>query len=153
MRSLDPGVLNQDFFEFLESLKAQAVEAILVGGYAVVAHGYHRTTGDLDVWVNPTEENYRRLIRAFSFFGLPAEAIPLESFLATDTMDVFTFGIPPSAIDILTKVKGLSFDECYQNSETILIGELEFNLLHLNDLRTAKRSAGRNKDLDDLEHL
>ena len=62
--------LNDDFVDFLNALKECSVEYILVGGYAVIYHGYNRTTGDLDVWVNPTKENYRKLILAFNKFGL-----------------------------------------------------------------------------------
>lgn len=52
-------VLNEDFIEFITTLNACSVEYILVGGYAVIYHGYNRTTGDLDIWVNPTSANYR----------------------------------------------------------------------------------------------
>jgi hypothetical protein len=59
------------------------MEAILVGGYAVVLHGYFRTTGDMDVWIRPTLENYRRMRAAFSTIGLPTEAISEEVFVDT----------------------------------------------------------------------
>lgn len=48
MREIEAGLLNADFIDFLKSMKKHAVESILVGGYAVVLHGYHRTTGDID---------------------------------------------------------------------------------------------------------
>jgi hypothetical protein len=54
-------VLNADFTEFIDSLNHKEVEYILVGGYAVIYHGYNRTTGDLDIWVNPTSANYKKL--------------------------------------------------------------------------------------------
>lgn len=47
-------ILNDDFADFLNALQDCEVEYILVGGYAVIYHGYNRTTGELDVWVNPT---------------------------------------------------------------------------------------------------
>jgi len=50
--------LNEDFIYFLISLNKNDVEYILVGGYTVIFHGYNRTTGDLDLWINPTKENY-----------------------------------------------------------------------------------------------
>ncbi|MFM2305453.1 MAG: hypothetical protein RLZZ367_122 [Bacteroidota bacterium] len=52
--------LNQDFTEFIIALNNNHVEYLLVGGYAVIFHGYNRTTGDLDIWVKPTVDNYRR---------------------------------------------------------------------------------------------
>ena len=44
---------------------------MLVGGYAAIIHGYNRTTGDLDVWVNQTEQNYIKLVKAFEKFRMP----------------------------------------------------------------------------------
>jgi len=153
MRAIEAGLLNEDFIDFLKSLKHHQVESLLVGGYAVVLHGYHRTTGDIDIWIKPTSENYERLQRAFAEFGLPLDAITLDTFLSTDKVDVFTFGRPPVAIDILTKVKGLEFDEALQGSEAILVDGAPVQLLSVRSLKEAKRAAGRHKDLDDLEHL
>jgi hypothetical protein len=153
MRHLDRNLLNPDFVEFLQCLHAESVEAILVGGYAVVLHGYFRTTGDMDVWVRPTLENYKRMRAAFATFGLPTEAISEEAFLDTGHADVFTFGRPPMAIDILTKVKGLDFEETFEMAEEIRVDGAPLRLIHLNHLKRAKKAADRNKDRDDLEHL
>ncbi len=55
----------------------------------MILHGYRRVTGDMDVWVNRTKENYSRLTRAFSEFGLPVFDMIESKFLDTDTADVF----------------------------------------------------------------
>lgn len=153
MKTLSQNLFNEDFVDFLVCLVKADVEAILVGGYAVVLHGYHRTTGDLDVWVKPSAENFSKLRHAFANFGLPTDVISEQNFLSPDETDVFRFGRPPVAIDILTRVKGLVFEEAYSLAEFIFVGDIPFRLLHLNHLKEAKRSAGRHKDLDDLEHL
>lgn len=153
MRHLHPELFHQDFVDFLHCLHHERVESILVGGYAVVLHGYHRVTGDLDVWINPTEENFQKLMRAFEVFGLPTDAISQEDFLNVGAQDVFTFGRPPLALDLLTKVKGLNFYEAYKNAEPLLLDDSVVRLIHVNDLKEAKRSAGRHKDLNDLENL
>ena len=49
-----PNLFNYDFLEFLELLEKYKVEFLLVGGYAVILHGYVRSTGDLDLWINKT---------------------------------------------------------------------------------------------------
>lgn len=147
------GVFWPDFVDFLEALNQSRVDYILVGGYAVVLHGYSRTTGDLDIWVRQTEANYQRLNEAFKHFGLPTTAISLRNFLCTDTTDVFTFGEPPLAIDILTQVKGIDFQTSFETAETTSIGSIEIRFLGLSMLREAKRAAGRYKDKDDLENL
>ena len=51
-------IFNGDFQDFITALNNNEVEYILVGGYSVILHGYSRTTGDLDIWVNKKSENY-----------------------------------------------------------------------------------------------
>ena len=50
-------IFNNDFQEFLSAFEDCKVEYVLVGGYSVIIHGYNRTTGDMDLFVNPTEVN------------------------------------------------------------------------------------------------
>ncbi|MFI5140363.1 MAG: hypothetical protein ACHQIM_21265, partial [Sphingobacteriales bacterium] len=60
---------------------------------------------------------------------------------------------PPSAIDVMVKVKGLDFNECYSNSIFFEEDDLPVRTLHRNSLINAKKASGRSKDLDDLENL
>lgn len=147
-------IFNPDFQDFIAALNQCEVKYILVGGYAVILHGYSRTTGDMDIWVQPSSENYQRLVRAFQVFGMPVFDMTEEKFLNLDFNDVFTFGRPPVSIDIITRIKGLDFDETFVAAQWF---ELEENLavraLNLKALIQAKRASGRNKDLDDIEHL
>ena len=152
-RKMSNNIFNTDFRDFIQVLNQYEVEYILVGGYAVILHGYNRTTGDMDIWVNPTKDNYERLAKAFAKFGLPLFDMNLNKFLATEQYDVFSFGRPPVAIDILTKVKGLKFSQAIQNANWFEFDDLQVNVLQLEDLIIAKKAASRNKDLDDLEHL
>jgi hypothetical protein len=147
-------IFNPDFQDFIEALNVCEVAYILVGGYSVILHGYNRTTGDMDIWVNPTKENYDRIIAAFTRFGMSVFDMSLEKFLAAAQYDVFTFGRPPVSIDILTQVNGLTFDAAFARAEWFEISaSLSVRSLRLSDLLDAKKSAGRSKDLDDLEHL
>lgn len=101
-------IFNDDFQDFIQCLNNADVEYILVGGYAVIIRGYSRSTGDMDIWVNRTATNYEKLIKAISVFGLPTEALPEEKFFS-DEFDVFSFGRPPFAIEIMTAVKGFFY--------------------------------------------
>lgn len=145
-------IFNPDFRDFLKALNECNVFYLLVGGYAVILHGRERTTGDMDVWVKPTKENFERLMQAFKAFGLPP-VIPLEAFLNPEQADVFSFGRSPVAIDIMTQVKGLDFDECFAQSVFFEDEDLKIRTINIQHLLEAKRAAGRHKDLDDLEHL
>ncbi len=148
-----PNIFNSDFREFILALNNNKVEYILVGGYAVILHGYRRTTGDLDIWVNTTKENYHKLLKAYTEFCLPATDITADNFLRNDNIEVFTYGIPPVCIEIMKVVKGCNFLEAYKTSEVYNENGLTIRFLHLNTLIQAKKAAGRYKDLDDIEKL
>jgi hypothetical protein len=143
-------IFNDDFQDFINCLEKSNVKYILVGGYSVVLHGYPRTTGDLDIWVEKSVSNYNLLKIAFYDFGMPI--MDQEIFLSNE-VDVFTYGRPPQAIDLMTECKGLFFENAYKNSKIITVDSINVRLIHYNDLITAKKSAGRHKDLNDLEHL
>ena len=146
-------IFNDDFRDFIQALNHQNVEYLLVGGYAVILHGYRRATGDMDIWVNRTKENYQKLTRAFSEFGLPLFDMTEEKFLNPDSVDVFSFGRPPVSIDILTQLKGVKFNEAYPHAQIFEDESLHLRFIELSNLITAKKAAGRYKDLDDIEKL
>lgn len=146
-------IFNDDFRDFIQALNDNKVEYILVGGYAVILHGYRRVTGDMDIWVNRTKENYVTLTKAFSQFGLPVFDMTEQKFLDVDTADVFSFGRPPVSIDIITELKGLEFNDAFSHAIQFEENGLSIRFLHLNNLLQAKRAAGRHKDLDDIEKL
>ncbi len=144
----------QDFLEFIQALNQHEVDYLLVGGYAVILHGYARTTGDMDIWVKPSKENYQKLIKAFQDFRMPVFEMTEENFLDTSKFDVFTFGASPVSIDIMTKVKGLSFDEAFPKATSIQLDEgLSVKVIGLEDLLKAKKASGRAKDFNDIRHL
>jgi hypothetical protein len=146
-------IFNRDFIEFMQALNKQEVEYLIVGGYSVIIHGYSRTTGDLDVWVNKTNENYRKIERALLDFGMPVFDMTLNNFMNSNEFDVFTFGRPPIAIDIMTEVKGLTFSECFNQRLIKKLQETHINVLSKKDLLNAKRASNRSKDQNDIDHL
>ncbi len=147
-------LFNPDFKDFIRCLHNAKVEYILVGGYAVIIHGYSRTTGDMDIWVNKTKQNYSKIIQAFAHFGMPTFDMTEDKFLNNPAIDVFSFGVPPVRIDLITEILGLEFNEAIRNVEIIPIqDDLNVNVLSKDDLISAKTASNRYKDLDDLEHL
>ena len=68
-------IFNEDFRDFLTALNYNGVRYILVGGFSVILHGYSRTTGDMDIWVERTSINYKSLKAAFLEFGMPVFGI------------------------------------------------------------------------------
>jgi hypothetical protein len=146
-------IFNDDFRDFIQALNNNKVEYILVGGYAVILHGYRRATGDMNIWVNRTKENYSKLAKAFTEFGLPIFDMTEKKFLDAETADVFSYGRPPVSIDIITKLKGVEFDDALSHAMQFDENGLFIRFIHLNNLIQAKKAAGRHKDLDDIEKL
>ncbi len=146
-------IFNQDFQDFIRAFNKYEVDYILVGGYAVIYHGYNRTTGDLDLYVNPSKKNYRKIEAAFFEFGLSTFDMTLESFIDTDRYEVFSFGNPPVSIDLITSLKGVSFKKA---KEISILGDIDgilVRVLHFNGLLYAKKKSGRPKDKEDIYRL
>lgn len=111
-------IFNQDFQDFLTAFNQNEVHYVLIGGYAVILHGYQRTTGDLDIWVRRTPDNYDRIVQAFQDFGMLVFDMTKAKFLSYPKVDVFSFGVSPVRIDLMTHAKGLDFDVAYNNSSS-----------------------------------
>lgn len=107
----------------------------------------------MDIWVDRTFHNYQLLKKAFIEFGMPVFDMTEENFLKHSNWDVFTFGLPPAAIDVMIKVKGLDFESCYDKAVYFSEDGLAIRVLHLSDLKDAKQASARPKDFDDLENL
>lgn len=146
-------LFNLDFQDFLRALRLHEVRYVLVVGYSVIMHGYSRTTGDLDLWVEKSAENYARLVQAFHSFGMPVFDMTAHNFLHNPAMDVFTFGRPPVAIDIITQLKGLEFADAFAAATEVEQDGLLVRLIHYQHLLQAKRAAGRPRDQNDLDNL
>ncbi|HEX8462675.1 MAG TPA: hypothetical protein VF623_14645 [Segetibacter sp.] len=146
-------IFNPDFRDFILCLNKYAVEYMLVGGYAVIIRGYSRSTGDMDIWINKSEDNYQKLFSAITEFGLPSAAVPKQHFFS-DEFDVFSFGKPPYAIELLTALKGISsFTEAYDLATLEKVDNVTVRVIHLKHLIASKKASGRFKDWNDLENL
>lgn len=144
-------MLSKDFKEFVASLKGRDAEYMIVGGYAVGVHGYPRYTGDLDIWLNPTPSNARRVLEAIADFGFASLGLTEEDL--TKAGNVIQFGQPPLRIDLLTAIDGVTFSACYDNRKEVTFDGLAMNFIGYHDLVTNKRASGRHRDLDDLENM
>lgn len=145
-----PNLFNIDFLDFLELLEKYKVDYLLIGGYAVILHGYGRSTGDLDLWINQTSENYQKLKLVYTEFGAPI--FSFEEF-ENNKFDVWSIGVEPRKIEILTKVSGLQFVESSKNCEWLDLEKFKVPYIDLEDLIKNKTATGRYKDLADIEQL
>jgi hypothetical protein len=143
--------MNSDFKELLQTFNEESVRYLVVGGYAVIHHSQPRYTKDLDLWVEPTAENARRVAKSFLKFGLPLDEVTQEDFATEGTQ--FFIGIPPCAFDFLTTISGLVFSHAWENKVLSDEDGVAVPYLGKADLITAKKAAGRLQDLADLEEI
>lgn len=143
--------LDRDFSEFIACCIAREVQFLIVGGYAVAAHGHPRYTKDLDVWIWLHPDNAERLTGALADFGFGALELTPADFLEPDT--VIQLGYPPKRIDILTSVDGITFEDCWPNRMMVRIDEVPVPFIDLASLRLNKAASARPQDLADLAAL
>jgi predicted nucleotidyltransferase len=144
-------MLNDDYKEMLQLLQEEGADFILVGAYALAAHGYPRATMDIDIWVRPAPANAPAVLRALSRFGAPLHGLSIEDLSHDDT--IFQIGVAPRRIDIITGVSGLEFDSAWNHARNVEIEGLSIRIPSLDDLIKNKTASGRTKDIADAEVL
>lgn len=148
-------IFNEDIKNLWASLNNENVRYIMIGGFATNLHGFQRTTGDLDILIDDTPDNRKKLRFAFYKYGL-GDFEPIESmqFVPGWTSFYLNNGFE---IDLMTlPLKGLeniSFSECYQSASIAEIYDLKIPFLHINHLIANKRATNRPKDQIDVLEL
>lgn len=140
-----------DFEEILLAFNAAGVKYLVVEAYAVAAYARPRATGDIDLWVETSPGNARRVFRALAAFGAPLDQIDERTFSEPDI--IFQIGVPPIRVDVLTAIDGISFNEAWPNRVASVIGKVPIDVIGRDDLMRNKRATGRAQDLADLERL
>jgi hypothetical protein len=144
-------LLNPDFRDMLSALSSEDAEFLLVGAYALAAHGLPRATGDMDIWIRRSEENAVRVRRALRRFGAPLTGLTKDD-LKTPNL-VLQIGVAPRRIDILTSIDAVQFDEAWSDRQVIEVEGLTIGVLGRSHLIQSKRAAGRPQDLADVAWL
>jgi len=150
---MDTATLPNDFRDLLVALADAGAEFLLVGGYALAAHGYLRATDDLDVFVRPTPENAERVFRGLASFGAPVEAHGIEPELFAEEGYGYRMGVKPVCIEILTSLSGVPFEDAWHDHDEVEIDGRRVPVIGRAALLRNKRAAGRPKDLADVDWL
>lgn len=145
--------LNEDFLDLLRALLDAKVVFVVVGAHALAAHGFPRATGDLDVLVEPSAENARRVVEALTAFGAPLAAHGMSRADFEAPGNVYQIGLPPRRIDLLTSISGVSFEEARTTRIVVEISGLKLPVLGKSTLVKNKRATGRAKDVVDADAL
>lgn len=151
MSGNSPENVSRDFEELFAFFNARKVRALIVGGYAFAYHARPRYTKDIDVWIEATPDNARRLLEALNDFGFGSLGLTLEDF--TEPGQIVQLGFPPNRIDLLTSIKGVTFEEAWESRIEDLFGATRVCYLGRDDLIRSKRAAGRLQDQADVAVL
>lgn len=143
--------LHPDLSEFLSLLNELKVEYLLVGGYALAAHGHVRYTKDIDFWVSPEAGNVQRLLQVLKRFGFDDLGDSARTLSSAD--GILSLGREPVRIDLLTHIPGLDFVTSRSRRIEVQLAGLPVALICREDLIRAKLASDRLQDRADLEEL
>lgn len=148
MESTSP---SSDWIELLRGLNAAGARYLIVGAHALGLYATPRATGDLDIWIERSQENAGRVYRALADFGAPLGDLTVQELQGDDC--IFMFGRPPVRVDILTDISGVSFEEAWPNRAQGALAGVPVSFIGREDLIKNKRASGRTKDLADVEAI
>ena len=144
--------LEKDFEDFVRLLNKFNVAYMVVGGYALALHGKPRHTGDLDIWIEVSQDNAVKLVMVLKEFGMESLGLEKSDFLKPDYIS--QIGYPPLRIDILNSIDGISFSDASIGMQKIYLeDDLVVNYIGLDDFLVNKQASGRKQDLADIREI
>ena len=148
-------IFEEEVVSLIELLCSNKVKFILVGGVAVNFHGYSRTTGDIDIWIQDSKENRKALVQALTEFGIEGAEIFLTHPLIAGYSEILLGnGIYLDMMAEMKVFKQNEFDDCYETaSDMELNDKCRAKVLRINNLIREKEASNRPKDKDDAEKL
>jgi hypothetical protein len=132
------------------SFEKHDVHYVVIGGIAAVLHGVPRATFDLDLLIEATPENARRLLGALLEAGLGTASLTTPEAVLANEITVFQDRV---RIDVQTSTPGLKFEDAWSRKVTLEFHGQRFHVVSRQDLIAAKRAAGRKVDLEDVKLL
>ena len=139
--------------DFIRGCKEHEVKIIMVGGGAVNFHGYQRHSADVDFWLEPVAENFKKLICVFQEMGYEIDDFPEE---VKEQQQNISIKFTPSILnlEIITNFSvNKPFSKAFEEAVIVKRNGLEWRVLSFEDLITSKIKAGRPKDLLDIQEL
>lgn len=145
--------MNDDFRDVLSEFLTARVRFLVVGAHALAMHGVPRASGDLDLWIDCSEENARRVWTALARFGAPLESLGVTLQELTTLGTIVQIGLPPRRIDVITSLTRLTFDGAWATRVIHEADGLALPILGRAALIDNKRAVARPKDLADVDAL
>ncbi len=144
---------SRDYEEFIAALNDHGARYLIVGAHAVAFHARPRATKDLDILLDPTPANARKVLAALrDFFGGADLGYTAEDL--TDPQWIVQLGVAPVRIDLLTQIPGCAnFEEAWKKRSQARFGSVTAHYLGLDDLIRTKEAADRVQDRADARVL
>lgn len=143
--------VEKDYEEFLSLLNKHNVRYCIIGAFAVAFYAKARYTKDIDILIEPSNDNASRVLEAIKSFGFGELNILLEDL--TNEGNILQLGFEPIRIDILNKLEGFKFQDIWKNREIGEYGSEKVNFIDLDDLIKNKKMSNRASDKLDVEIL
>lgn len=143
--------VSKDFEELFTCLNARGVRAVIVDAYAVAFHGKPRFTKDIDILVEPSQDNAHRLLAALADFGFGSLGLKADDFAAPGR--IVQLGYSPNRVDLITAIDGVDFESAWRGRIQGRYGSTAVSYLGRNELIRNKSAAGRPQHLVDLAAL
>lgn len=137
----------QDVFK---SFQRNDVKYVVIGGVASVLYGVPRVTFDLDILIEASAENAKKLLIALAEAGFGTAALTNPDDVVSHEITVFNDKV---RIDVQTSTPGITFDEVWLRRNTINYHGQDFFILSKQDLIASKRACKRAVDLEDVRLL
>lgn len=146
---------GEEVVAFLRAAHGKDLRVLLVGGGAVNFHGYQRHSADIDLWIEPSTENFGRLVAVLRSLGYEVDSLPDAVLRQEQNISIKIS--PDLEIELITRfTPGCTFQEAWARSEiSELAGEpvALFRVLGYDDLIASKLQSARPKDLLDVQEL
>jgi hypothetical protein len=136
--------------EVFKSFQQHDVKYVVIGGIATILHGVPRTTFDLDILIEATQENVEKLLEAMLDAGLGTADLTSVKEILSKEITIFKDKV---RIDVQTSTPGLLFTDAWKNKITMDYRDQEFHVVCRDDLISSKRASGRDVDLEDVRLL
>lgn len=143
--------MNSDLIELLLSLNEFRVRYLIIGGYAFGMHAEPRYTKDIDIWIDSSRGNAKKVLACLREFGAPVSSLVDKNFVEPGFLLIF--GKEPNRVDILNHLEGLQFKEAYAESMKVNLGKVTVRVVSLNHLILLKKLANRPQDRLDVKKL
>lgn len=146
--------IEEEGIRLFKLFNKHSVRFILVGGLAVNYHGFSRSTGDIDIWLDESRENRERLVRSLEELGVKGAETFLTYPLKAGISEVLLKNsIYLDLMDELQFFKQENFNECYMSAEIFTVENIPVKVLHINKLIEEKKRSSRLKDQLDAQEL